>query len=434
MPRKLHVPKYSHHKATGQAYVRLRDGAGGYNFVYLGIHGSAESREAYRKALAEYDVRMSGCEPTDGKDAPTVARVFVQFLKYAVDHYRRPDGEQTNEVVEYKALSILVNGFYSRTLATEFGPKALKAVRKAMIERGWCRNIINQRISRLKRVFKWAVAEELVPPSVYHGLDAVEGLKRNRGEARESEPVPPVSDEVIDATLPHLGRHVRGLVEFQRFTGCRPGEACAIRRTDIDMIDAVWLYRPHQHKGSWRGKERVIAIGPKAQDFLRPFFTKNLEDYLFSPRRAMQELRAERAAKRETPRYPSHMKRNSSKRKRKPHRAPAEKYNRISYFNAILRACDRAFPPPGDLAQHHDETLKQWNARLTEKQRAELKEWRAANRWAPNQLRHSHGTKVRKQFGLEAAQVALGHAKADVTQLYAERNLELAVKVAEKIG
>ena len=42
--------------------------------------------------------------------------------------------------------------------------------------------------------------------------------------------------------------------------------------------------------------------------------------------------------------------------------------------------------------------------------------------WAPNRLRHTRATEVRKQFGLEAAQVILGHAKADVTQVYAERD------------
>ena len=54
--------------------------------------------------------------------------------------------------------------------------------------------------------------------------------------------------------------------------------------------------------------------------------------------------------------------------------------------------------------------------------------------WHPNQLRHTHATEVRKRFGLEAAQVALGHANANTTELYAERNMHLAVEVASKIG
>ncbi len=49
-------------------------------------------------------------------------------------------------------------------------------------------------------------------------------------------------------------------------------------------------------------------------------------------------------------------------------------------------------------------------------------------------MRHSAGTEIRKKFGLEAAQVSLGHATADVTQVYAERDAELAREVARKIG
>ena len=35
-------------------------------------------------------------------------------------------------------------------------------------------------------------------------------------------------------------------------------------------------------------------------------------------------------------------------------------------------------------------------------------------RWSPSRLRHNAGTFVRKEFGLEAAQIILGHKRADV--------------------
>jgi site-specific recombinase XerD len=225
------------------------------------------------------------------------------------------------------------------------------------------------------------------------------------------------------------------MVEFQRLTGCRPGEASVIRRCDIDTGGAVWLYKPRQHKTAWRGKARVIAIGPKAQEVLKQFFTPDIHDYLFSPRRAVEELIAERAANRKTPRYPSHMRRNAQKRKgagRK--RAPAERYNRLSYLAAITRACDRAFSPPESLAQKKGESAKEWKGRLTAEQKRELTAWQKAHRWHPNQLRHTFATRVRKQHGLEAAQVLLGHSRADVTQIYAERNEQLASTIAAEIG
>ena len=54
--------------------------------------------------------------------------------------------------------------------------------------------------------------------------------------------------------------------------------------------------------------------------------------------------------------------------------------------------------------------------------------------WHPHQLRHTHATEVRRRFGLETAQVALGHSGAQITEVYAERDLSLASKVAQEIG
>ena len=54
--------------------------------------------------------------------------------------------------------------------------------------------------------------------------------------------------------------------------------------------------------------------------------------------------------------------------------------------------------------------------------------------WHPHQLRHTRATEVRRQFGVEGAQVALGHSRADVTEIYAERNFDLAARIAREIG
>ena len=148
----------------------------------------------------------------------------------------------------------------------------------------------------------------------------------------------------------------------------------------------------------------------------------------------MEEFHATRAENRQTPKYPSHMNRNSGKRTPKPKRAPSERYKVTAYEHAIARACDKAFPAPDPIGQREKETVKEWRERLTEPQRTELATWQSAYRWAPNRLRHTFATEVRKAHGLEAAQVLLGHARADVTQVYAERNLSLAARVACEIG
>jgi integrase len=430
------APTYIPHGKSGRGRLQWYDNAGVRHEKLLpGPFGSPESLAAKARLELELVASPVGIPSVTG-DATGVSvnEVLLAFLNHAEDHYRRTDGTTTNEFDEYKIVARHVRELYGDAPASTFGPLALKAIRQKFIDAKWSRNFINQRVGRVRRIFKWAASEELVPAAVYQSLATVTGLQRGRTEARETEPVGSVPDSTIDATLPLLNRHVRGLVEFQRLTGCRPGEACELRRCDIDTGGAVWLYRPPHHKTAWRGKRRTVAIGPKAQELLKQFFIHNISAYLFSPARAVEELRAERSAQRQTPRYPSHVARNAAKRKKNPKCQPDEKYDRGSYGVAIDRACDRAFPPPAPLAQRADESAKAWWDRLDKKQRDAVKAWRKAHRWHPNQLRHTFATRVRGEHGLEAAQVLLGHSRADVTQVYAERNERLAVAVAEKIG
>lgn len=424
-PRKS-IPTPRCHK--GSSVVDIYDG-GKRRTVTLGPWNSPEAEREYARLIGERRVSHGGARPDI-----TVNEVCVAFLRHAVGHYVRVDGSATHEVDEYRLTIRYVASLYSHVPAREFGPLALKTLRQKFIDAGWCRSIVNRRVNRVRHLFKWAVAEELVPPSIREALSAVAGLQRGRSKVREAVPVEPVAVERVEAVLPFLRPEVAAMVQVQLLSGMRPGEVCTLRPAEIDRSGPVWLYRPTQHKTGWRGKSRVIVIGPKAQEILEPFTPSDGSDYYFSPRRAVDRLHAERAANRITPRYPSHMDRNASKRVAEPLRSPAEHYDGVSYGHAIARACDRAFLPPSPLAQLKGETQDEWQARLSDEQLASLKAWRKRNRWHPNQLRHSHATTVRKRYGLEAAQVALGHSRADVTQVYAERDLSLAEKVAGEIG
>jgi len=429
------APSYIPHAKSGRGRLQWYDATGTRREKLLpGPFGSAESLAA--KARLELELATSPtatAAPVDPK-ALTVAELLVAYLDHAERHYREPDGNPTDEVRHLKTVMRHVRELYGDAPVTAFGPMALKAVRQKFVELKWSRKSINARVERVRRIFRWGVAEELVSPLVHQALSAVAGLQRGRTAARETQPVEPVDDATVDATLPYLNRHVRGLIEFQRLTGCRPSEACRVRCSDIDTSGAVWRYKPTAHKTAWKGKVRTIAIGPKAQAVLREFFTPDPSDYLFSPTRAVEEFRAGRAAARTTPLYPSHLKRNEQKRVKNPKRRPAARYTRLSYLTAITRACDRAFPPVGELARRNGESVAKWWARLTTEQRTEVKVWQREHHWHPNQLRHTFATRVRKQHGLEAAQVLLGHARADVTQVYAERNVELAIAVAAQVG
>ena len=170
----------------------------------------------------------------------------------------------------------------------------------------------------------------------------------------------------------------------------------AMRGCDLATGDPVWEYRPGRHKTRWRGKSRVIPLGPKAQEIVKGFLVPDLSAYLFSPARAVAGMHAGRRAARESRPTPSEV----ARRKRTPGEGHGRRYKKGSYLQAIIRACRRAGVP----------------------------------QWSPLQLRHTAATSIRSLYGLETAQVVLGHAKADTTEIYAERDLAKARAVMAEIG
>jgi integrase len=269
-------------------------------------------------------------------------------------------------------------------------------------------------------VFRWAVEQEMIPASVYQGLVAVRGLTRGRSGARETEPVTPVAEAVVNETLPFLNRHVAGMVRTQLYTGMRPGEVCAMRACDIDTSSSVWLYRPGRHKTEHHGHPRVVAVGPKAQQIIREFLTLDTQAYLFSPRRAMEEIRDRQRRDRKTPVQPS----QRDRRKRKPRRMPGERYSTDAYDHAIRRAIDAA---------NKSRACDECKERKPEERCPECQE-AALPPWHPHQLRHTAATKIRREYGLDVARVVLGHRSPQITELYAELDTSRATAVMEKLG
>jgi integrase len=292
-----------------------------------------------------------------------------------------------------------------------------------MIKSGLARTTINARVNRVRRVFKWAASVELVPSSVVEALRTVDGLREGRTVAREAEPVGPVPVGRVEVTLPWLPRPVAAMVRLQLLCGCRTGEVMAMRGCDLTTGDPVWEFRPARHKNRWRGKARVIPLGPKAQAIVREFLKPDLSAYLFSPADSVAERHLRRRASRQTRPTPSELTRRC---RGTPGQKHGRRYDRRGYRQAVARACDKAFPHP---------TLSGIKPKdLTGQQRAELRIWRREHRWSPLQLRHTAATLIRANYGLEAAQTILGHAKADTTQIYAERDLAKARSIMAEIG
>lgn len=388
------IPAYRLHKARGQAVVTLS----GRDF-YLGPYDSEQSHAEYQRRLGKWLANGRRLEVETAPAAFSINQLMLAYLEYAERFYRDAQGQPTREVQTMVLALRPLKALFGFTPAGEFGPLALKSVRHQMIEADLCRKTINQRMGYIKRMFAWGASEELIPPALYHGLLSVRGLQAFRGGARETTPVLPVPDAYVDAIVPYLVPTLRCMLMLHRLTGMRSGELVQMRSGDIDTSGEIWLYRPPKHKTRWRGKERVIPLGPQCQDAIRPFLKLDTAAPLFNPRQANAERNAAKRALRKAPVQPSQV----SRARLNPKRKAGGCYDTRSYFRALRYAMERA-TRAGALAKEHF--------------------------WHPHQLRHSAALRVQREHGLEAARAFLGHAKPDMTAMYAGMDTALAIQVA----
>lgn len=284
-------------------------------------------------ATAKYEAWLHAFHTNDAirnpaRAAQTVQALASQYQAHADAYYRRPDGVPTREAVNIKHALSPVLDLCGSLAAADFTPSKLRLVREAMIASGLCRNTINKRIAKVRHMFKWAVEEELVPPSTWHGLQAVGPLKIGRTKAIETKSVKPVPAAHIEKVRPLVPVPVLAMIDLQLLTGMRPGEVRIMRGADLDTSGATWLYRPEYHKTQHHGKDRCIVLGPKSQSIVRPYLVHALGRYLF---------------------------------RSDHHKASQPCYTRDAYYQAVMRACKRAGVPrwsPGQLRHNAATTIR----------------------------------------------------------------------------
>lgn len=448
------TPGYRKRHDRNQAIVTLTDAATKRRRDYwLGEFGSTESRELYHRVVAEWEANArrlidpdfekpaiggpGGDGGPDGTGGITVSELCARFWRMRAPQFN------ANEQGHFKALIRLLRRSYGSTPASAFGPRRLQRLRDEMIRddeesgrRGWGVTYTNAQVRRLCRLFKWAASQEIVSANVRVELLAVDPLRPGRCEARAGRVVKPVSVEIVEKTLPFMASPVAAAVRLQLLTGARPDEVLSLRPCDIDTSasDGVWVVRPERHKTQYMGHDRVLFLGPKAQAVLERFMDRPPGAYLFSPAEADAERRATRAAARKTPLSCGN--RAGTNRKDEPKKTAGERYDARAYYRAVQYACDVAFPPSAPLAKRDDETREAWRKRLASTGlNAALDAWRKEHRWFPYQLRHTAATLYRREHGLEASALVLGHASARVTDaVYAERDQSKVAEIMRRVG
>jgi integrase len=269
MARNRRIPAYVHHKPTGQARVRING-----KDHYLGKFGSPESHERYDELIAEL---VLDAEPSRSL---TLTAVLAAWWAECKRRYSKGKGK-LGGAQNWRPVIRLLREKHGEERAEDLGPKKLrKLLEEAAEENGWSLSYTKMQLARVKRIFKWAAAEELVSVTAYQSLSVAEIR-----HGRRSQSIPPVADDVVEQTLRHLKPMIANMVRVQRLTGMRPGELVIMRPADIDRSGDIWVYIPERHKTEHHGKSRVIYVGPKGQAILQPYILKATE-YVFPSSRS----------------------------------------------------------------------------------------------------------------------------------------------------
>jgi integrase len=333
------------------------------------------------------------------------------------------DGTPTGEAdqVGY-AFNVLLNR-YGDEPAAQFNPVKLADCQRHMIEKGWRRGVVNARINRIRRVFRWFVRDMLVPADVWSWLTAVPDIRPGRGVASDdrqlllpkpSKAVKPVDDALFWQSIAVLPPTIAAMAQVQYWTGARPQDVCGMHAGQFETDTTPWVCRPESFKNSHPQDTEdgpssyAIVFGPKARAVIAHYLNqaRDTGGYLFTPQLAEREREDARVAAYcpgekwgyDYRQMPSYQRRRQQQRAgRKPFN---ERYDTATYRRAITRCLDAHSLP----------------------------------RWTPHQLRHSAGTRIRQNFDLDSAQKVLNHAHPSTTQIYAELDFKKAKEVMEKAG
>jgi integrase len=402
--KSVSAPSYQLHKSSGHAVVRING-----KDHYLGKHGSDESHQRYKQALADH------WSPTGTAPKPKTTRVSTTVTvghlatRYG-KHVKTKHGEGSSEFKQVQLVVDEVQATYGHLEAAEFGPIRFENFRQSLIDRELSRGVIKRKSNYVLKMFQQGVKFELIPVELWQRLLAL-GPVEMQVKPRPKRGAVPL--EIVKKTQKELTPVLSDMVEVHRLIGARPTEICMIRPCDIDRTGDVWIYTPATHKTEHHGHVRKIAIGPQAQAVLSRYLLRDPQAFCFTPKEAYEQHYDRRHQNRKTPLNEGNRPRPRKLMTFKP------RYNKDSYRRAINRAALRAFPIPKEIEKAPDK----------------VETWKFTYVWKPNQLRKSAATIARKQMDLETAQIVLGHSSKKTTeQFYAEIDNDRAVEFALKFG
>ena len=273
----------------------------------------------------------------------TINELILAYWRHAEKHYRGPDRKPTQELENMRDALRPLRKLYGSTPAADFGPLALRSIQQEMVGSGSAGRRSTPGSTASAACSSGRSGVELIPPSVHQALQAVPGLQKGRTDARGAggDQARPDRARRGDPAPLNPGRRRDGPDPAPDRMPGRGGHDHARLRPDAGR--AQLGIPPVLAQDRLAGQGAGISVGPKAQEIVQEFLKADLQAYLFDPRDVVEAHHAERARKRKSRPTPSEIARRC---KGRPGRTTPTTTTAGRYRQAVVRACDRAFPHP----------------------------------------------------------------------------------------
>ncbi len=371
----IRIPSYRKHKASGQAVCTVKDAAGKPHDVYLGKFDSPESRLEYQRVMSEYRSGRVYERPESPKDI-LVVELCESYLEWATTYYTK-GGRSTSELANVKRAIRCLRECWPDLEAREFSPRKLMTCQRKLIADGLLRSNINRYSGVILRIFEHGVKHEMIPSAFM----------------RDGVPTATIDALKTVGTLPANRNGVRESEPVGPVSdGDREAVLPFLNEPYRSMVRIQYLLacRPGELVSMSPDQIDQTTTDPEGRMVWSYWPRSHKTQHHHKDRMIPVGPQAQALIKPFLGFEGVRMFRNGR-------RSPVSEK---CYAGAIRRACRAA----------------------------------GISEWSPNKLRHAGSTRIRKLNDAEAAQVILGHSNINTTEIYAERNLSHALKVAAEVG
>lgn len=186
----------------------------------------------------------------DPREQVTVSQVIAPYLDDTKEEVCKENYDEKTRILKW-----FTDDFGARLVVT-CTPLELQTWIKN--HSGWVSKWTKQRVNRtIQRAFNWAVSVRLIRENPFKGA-------RTGGRAAERKSM---TDKEFRALLRSSEPIFRRFITFLKFTGCRPGEASALRWSHIDWSRCIAALPDHKTVKK-SGKPRVLVLVPTVMKML----------------------------------------------------------------------------------------------------------------------------------------------------------------------